>query len=101
MIYSGKIVQNDDMLISSFIKIEEKLNQIFVSVKNDNSKQESKLEKNLKDSKKFDVVILYSNINIFITEIKYFNYNNVVYYLFLDSNSGISISRKRIDSKCS
>ncbi len=56
LIYSGKILQNDDQPISSILKKEEILNQIFVTIKNEASKQESKLEKNLKDSKKFDVV---------------------------------------------
>lgn len=56
LIYSGKILQNEEQIISSIIKKDETLNQIFVTIKNDNTKQESKLEKLLKDPKKFDVV---------------------------------------------
>ena len=56
LIYCGKIMHNDDQIISSILKKEETLNQIFVTIKNEASKQESKLEKNLKDPKKFDVV---------------------------------------------
>lgn len=56
LIYCGKILQNDDQVISTILKKEELLNQIFVTIKNEGAKQESKLEKNLKDSKKFDIV---------------------------------------------
>jgi len=56
LIYCGKILQNEDQLISSILKKEELLNQIFVTIKNEGSKQESNLEKNLKDPKKFDIV---------------------------------------------
>jgi GTP-binding protein EngB required for normal cell division len=55
IIYSGKILLKDDQLISSILKKEEKLNQLFITLKSDKIK-ESKLEKNLKDPKKFDVV---------------------------------------------
>jgi len=58
LIYSGKILQNEDQLISSILKKEETLNQIFVTIKNETSKQESILDKSLKDPKKFDVVLI-------------------------------------------
>jgi len=60
LICYGKIMQNDDQVISTILKKEETLNQIFVSIKNENSKRESKLEKLLKDPKKFDVVKIIS-----------------------------------------
>ena len=55
IIYSGKILQNNDDIISSVFKKEEKLNMIFISYKQ-NEKKESKIEQNLKDPTKFDVV---------------------------------------------
>ncbi len=58
LIYSGKLLQNEDQLVSTIFKKDEILNQIFVAIKQDNSKIESKLEKNMKDSKKFDMVSL-------------------------------------------
>lgn len=65
LIYCGKIMQNDDQLISSILKKEETLNQIFVTIKNEASKQESKLEQNLKDLKKFDIVNFKFYLNFF------------------------------------
>lgn len=55
IIYSGKILNNDEILLSSMFKSDEKLYQLFISNKNE-SKQDSKFEKNLNDSKKFDIV---------------------------------------------
>lgn len=56
LIYSGKILSNENQVISSIFKNDEKLYQIFVSGKNEPNKHESKLENNLKDPKKFDIV---------------------------------------------
>jgi hypothetical protein len=55
IIYCGKILQNDEQILSNIFKKEEILNMIFISYKQ-NEKKESKIEKNLKDPTKFDVV---------------------------------------------
>jgi len=55
IIYCGKMLQNEEQIISTIFKKEEKLNIIFISYKQ-NEKKESKIEQNLKDPSKFDVV---------------------------------------------
>ena len=49
------MLQNEEQIISTIFKKEEKLNIIFISYKQ-NEKKESKIEQNLKDPSKFDVV---------------------------------------------
>jgi hypothetical protein len=58
IIYCGKILSNNDSFISEIFKIEEKINMIFVSYKQI-EKKDFKLEQNMKDPTKFDMVNLY------------------------------------------
>ena len=57
------MLQNEEQIISTIFKKEEKLNIIFISYKQ-NEKKESKIEQNLKDPSKFDVVKFIKNIKI-------------------------------------